>query len=957
MEETPIKWHSSIVRTTFMDYFIKEHGHVFVPSSPVVPNNDPTLQFANSGMNQFKPIFLGQVETNSEQANLKRAVNSQKCIRAGGKMNDLEDVGKDSYHHTFFEMLGNWSFGDYFQEEVIDMAMKLLLNVFGLSPDRLYATYFEGDPKENLECDEKARELWRKYLPDDHILPGSKRDNFWEMGPTGPCGPCSEIHYDRIGGRNAAHLVNQDDPNVIEVWNLVFMQFNREADGSLKKLPKKHVDTGMGFERLVSILQDKYSNYDIDIFQTIFKEIEVVTGAPPYTGKMGDEDVDKKDMAYRVVADHIRTLTFAISDGACPGPFGRGYVLRRILRRAIRYGKEFLGAKEGFFSQLVPVVVKTMGPFFTKLDDTVDRVIEALTIEERKFEESVTSGIQAFHTLTKNLKPGDVIPAETILILHNTHGFPDDLTQLMGEEKGLTSDIEGFNVLMQKKKAEAREKHFKRTQRAHLDLTTLASAQLDELKVDRTEDHFKYSLDKLDAKIVAIWTGKEFVTEFNSTEPVVVILDRTNFYGESGGQVGDHGVFVGENLKFNVSDAKIFGKHVSHYGTIESGVLKVSTTVVCEVDIDKRLPTMSNHTSTHLVNHALRTVLGDGVEQQGSVVYPKKLRFDYSYSKTVTKDQIKEIDTTVCNLIAKELNVYWAEVPLETAKAISGIRAMFGERYPNPVRVVSVGVPVDELVKAPLRDEWRSYPIELCGGTHLSNIREAELFTIIQEGQHEQGVRRLVAVTGEQARNAHEEASDLSNVFNELKKITDCDKLRLAINDFIGLLEKATIPVWRRMQFREDLEPIQAKSFKDYVARMKEQASSSGDYTKNVLEKLKETNSPYWVDILDVGANNDALHKAAKAIVDGSKDQPIAVLLLSADKSNPKKPRAIVVSNVPKQLVDKGFKASDWAKATALAFGGKAGGKDLVAQGSGSQPDLIEKAKEEALNYAKGILG
>lgn len=960
MEEVPVKWHSSTVRTVFIDYFIKEHGHVFVPSSPVVPNNDPTLQFANSGMNQFKPIFLGQVEENSEQAKLKRAVNSQKCIRAGGKMNDLEDVGKDTYHHTFFEMLGNWSFGDYFQEEAIDMAMQLMINVFGLSPDRLYATYFEGDPKENLDCDTKARELWRKYLPEDHILPGNKRDNFWEMGPTGPCGPCSEIHYDRIGGRNASHLVNQDDPNVIEVWNLVFMQFNREADGTLKKLPRRHVDTGMGFERLVSILQDKYSNYDIDIFQNIFKAIRQVTGAEPYTGKMGDEDPEKKDMAYRVIADHIRTLTFAISDGASPGPVGRGYVLRRILRRAIRYGKEFLGAQQGFLAKLVPVVVETMGAFYTKLEeqDTVQRVVEAIEIEEAKFEKSFASGFQVFHTATKNLQPGDTIPAETVLNLYDTHGFPDDLTRLMGEEKGLHTDIEGFERLMEENRQKSRAAHLKKTSKPHLDLTTLASAELeDDKKVLGTDDHYKYTLGNIEAQIVAIWTGKALVDEHKGDEAVVVILDKTNFYGESGGQVGDHGHLEAEGFKFVIDDVKVFGKYISHYGHIETGELKVGQKVTCEVDLDRRLPTMSNHTATHLVNHALRSILGNGVDQQGSVVYPERLRFDYSYNKSIGKEELRRIDAFVCEKIAKELRVYAKDVPLEIAKSIQGIRAMFGEKYPNPVRVVSVGVSVDDLVNDPSNEKWKDFAIELCGGSHLSNIREAELFTIVQEGQHEQGVRRLVAVTGEQARNAQEAADKLFNELNELNKIEDGDKLRLAINDFIGLLEKATIPAWKRIQLREDLEPIQAKSFKEYVARMKEQVSSAGDYIKETVEKLKETNDPFWVDILEVGSNNDALHKTSKALVEATKESPIGVLLLSADVSNPKKPKVIVVSNVPQEIADKGLKANVWAKETAVFFGGKAGGKDLVAQGSGTQTELIQTAKEEAIKIAKKILG
>lgn len=861
-------------------------------------------------------------------------------------------------------MLGNWSFGDYFKAEAIEMAFKLLTDVYGLDPDRLYATYFEGDNNENIECDDEAVEIWKKYLPSDHIVPGNKKDNFWEMGPTGPCGPCSEIHYDLIGGRNAAHLVNKDDPNVIEIWNIVFIQFNREPDGSLKKLPKKHIDTGMGFERLVSILQGTKSNYDTDIFREIFDAIQLKTNARPYQGKLGDEDPEKIDMAYRVVADHIRTLTFAISDGAIPGPVGRGYVLRRILRRAIRYGKEFLKAPEGFFSELVPVVVNKMKGFYPKLEESQEAIIKAIRIEEKKFEKSLITGTEIFKSKTKNLKKGDIIPASDVFLLYNTHGFPDDLTRIMAEERGLSIDHEGFEKILKEKKEESRKKHLQKTERAHLDLTTTASSILqDQRQVKPTDDQYKYSLDPIDATIVGIWDGKNILDEFsNFDKSVGIVLDKTNFYGESGGQIGDKGVIEGEGFRLLVEDTKIFGHYVLHFCKFdnerENSPVKVGSAVHCEVDMDRRKPTMSNHTSTHIVNFALRSILGDEVEQQGSVVYPKRLRFDYSYSSSVSKDQLRRIDELACEIISKEYNVYYLNIPLELAKSINGIRAMFGEKYPNPVRVVSIGVPVEKLVENPNNQEWRQYPIELCGGTHLSNVKEAQLFTIVQDSQHEQGVRRLVAVTGEQALEAHRLYNELEAMFESVKKEEDPVKLRFKINEFIGEFEKAVIPAWKRIHLREQLEVLQAKAFDSYKDQVKQQASSSEDYVKETIEKLKNTDGDvvFWVDIFNVGANNDALHKTAKALVEGLTEKKVAVLLLSSDTSNPKKPRVIVVSNVPKESVEKGLKANEWAKETALVFGGKAGGKDQVAQGSGTKVESIEEAKQKAIEYAKSKL-
>jgi len=957
-------WPSDKVRKAYIDFFVEKHGHTFVPSSPVVPNNDPTLQFANSGMNQFKPIFLGQVDPTSEQANLKRAANSQKCIRAGGKHNDLEDVGKDTYHHTFFEMLGNWSFGDYFQIEAIDMAWELLTGVYGLDPNRLYATYFEGDTKENLEPDAEALRLWGRYLPADHILKGNKKDNFWEMGATGPCGPCSELHYDRIGGgRNAAHLVNQDDPMVIEIWNLVFMQYNREADGKLKKLPHRHVDTGMGFERLTSILQDKPSNYDTDIFMVIFEEIQRITGTEPYGGKVGKDDVTKRDMAYRVVGDHIRTLTFAISDGSAPGPTDRGYVLRRILKRAIRYGREFLGAKPGFFAQLVPIVVTKMGGFFPKLLETQERVIEAIKLEEDRFDKSLEKGIAKFNTLTASLKAGQQICAQDVYVLYNAFGFPDDLTRLMAEERGLTIDSEGFNALMDKKREESRIALKDKVVAAELALTTDGAAKLKDQKVPITDDSHKFVLGEVDSSVLAIWTGKEFVQSWKKqgeSSGVGLVVANTNFYSEGGGQIADHGSITLNNgaATLSVIDVQSFGGYVMHICDVaegsEAAELTVGMSAHLEVDIDRRRPTMSNHTATHLVNHALREVLGDSVEQQGSSVTDKRLRFDFSYSKSVTAAQLGKIDELVCKLIARELAVYTGDVPLDMAKSINGLRAMFGEKYPNPVRVVSIGVPIADLVAAPYDAKWRAFPIELCGGTHLSNSREAKDFTIVEEGAHATGVHRLIAVTGEEAREALRVAVELETRLGEIKIMTDRSRLNIHVNEFIFQLENAVVPASRRAAMRDELEPLKAEAQKLVIAAQKEAQKSAGDYSGETLEKLKASGVSYWVETLEMGGNTEQLAKAAKGLLEAAKaaDMHVAVLLLSRDEANPKKLRTIVTAAVAPELTAK-LNASEWAKHASAALGGKGGGKPEVAQGQGPDVAKTPEAVQAAIEYAK----
>jgi alanyl-tRNA synthetase len=541
-------------------------------------------------MNQYKSIFLGTVDPASDLATIKRAVNSQKCIRAGGKHNDLDDVGKDSYHHTFFEMLGNWSFGDYFKKEAIFYSWDLLTKVYGLDPDRLYVTYFEGS--EGLDADIDAKELWLKVgVAEDHILPGDMKDNFWEMGDQGPCGPCSEVHYDRIGGgRNAAHLVNQDDPNVLEIWNNVFIQYNREPDRSLRSLPNKHIDTGMGFERLVSVLQDKMSNYDTDVFTPLFKRIQEITGAREYRGKFGDEDADGIDTAYRVVADHVRLLTFAISDGGVPNNVGRGYVVRRVLRRGARYARKYFNVEIGdFFSKLVPTLVQQMGDMFPEIKKKEDDVKEILDEEEKSFAKSLDRGEVMFEKYAQQCKSRDSkdLPGNDVWRLYDTYGFPVDLTKIMAEERGLT--INDKEVEEAQEKAREASKGEKKAAAGLVKLDVHDLGALENMKdVPKTDDEPKFGRENITATVKAIYHSKKFLKstkEVPEGEQFGVLLDRTNFYAEQGGQEYDTGKLVidGE-AEIDVQNVQVYAGYVLHTGELRYGEISVGSEVICEYD-------------------------------------------------------------------------------------------------------------------------------------------------------------------------------------------------------------------------------------------------------------------------------------------------------------------------------------------------------------------------------------
>ncbi|MFG0241614.1 MAG: alanine--tRNA ligase [Phycisphaerales bacterium JB054] len=1007
------------IRQTFIDYFVGRHAHRFVPSSPVIPHDDPTLLFANAGMNQFKPAFLGQVAPDSPLAGVTRAVNTQKCIRAGGKHNDLEDVGKDTYHHTFFEMLGNWSFGDFFKEEIIEWAWDLLTNVYKLPGERLYATYFGGDEASGLKPDTEARDLWRRFLPADRVLPGNMKDNFWEMGDTGPCGPCSELHFDRIGGRDAAALVNADDPNVIEIWNLVFIQYDRQQGGALKNLPAQHVDTGMGLERLASIIQGVTSNYDTDLFTPIFAAIENITHDPRgYHGKLGKDDPDGHDMAYRVIADHVRTLTFAITDGAVPSNEGRGYVLRRILRRAVRFGRQKLNAPPGFFSQLVPVVVEHMSGAFPELKKNPERVIEVIRDEEESFGKTLDRGIDHFngavvHTLNdlpliaeappgmirvqeirkdergwyystgwmhldagqpthhltvyadefslesvrRHFSRDPVFEGDQAFKLYDTYGFPLDLTVLMAEERGLAVDVDGFEKCMAEQKERSRGAQSTGSGETET-LDAEALARLKRLNVKPTDDGNKFNARDLRATVKAIWSGHNFEEHATATSNVArrigLIFDKTNHYAEMGGQVTDHGRALvsrernvgGHNHggEFKIEDVRTFGGYAVHFGRVVRGEIRVGDDVQLHIENQRRGQVASNHTATHLLNLGLRRVLGEGVEQKGSLVETDRLRFDFSHNKPVSPDELGLVEQIVAERIEQDLEVFADLAPLYVAKGINGLRAVFGETYPDPVRVVSVGVPIQTLLDDPDNAKWADYSIEFCGGTHVGRTSEAKAFALISETGIAKGIRRVEALTGVPAIAAHAAADDAEQRLDAAATL-DATDLAGEASAIAAELDQLALPVARKAALRARLAALQDRVKEAAKEAARAKAAEAATLARQIAANHASSSEPVIVAELDTGGDRAALQAAMKTIQSSCPGK--AVLLASVDPDG-EKPGVALLAAVPPELVKLGLKAGDWIRETATVLGGKGGGRPEQAQGGGPEIDKLGEALRTA---------
>ncbi|KAI9338147.1 tRNA synthetases class II (A)-domain-containing protein [Obelidium mucronatum] len=921
--EQETQWPLSKVRSTFVDFFVSKQGHTFVPSSSTIPVNDPTLLFANSGMNQFKPVFLGTVDPNSDMSKWKRAANSQKCIRAGGKHNDLEDVGKDVYHHTFFEMLGNWSFGDYFKKEAIHMAWELLTVVYKMPKDRLYITYFGGDEALGLGPDLEAKQLWLDLgLDPKHVIPFGSKENFWEMGDQGPCGPCSEIHFDRIGGRDASHLVNLDDPDVLEIWNLVFMQYNREPDRSLRSLPNKHIDTGAGLERVTSVLQNKRSNYDTDAFMGIFKKIQEMTGARPYSGLVGADDKDGVDTAYRVVADHVRTLTFAISDGGVPSNEGRGYVLRRILRRGARYVRRRFNAPIGnFFSTLVDTVVAEMGDAFPEIRRKVVDLKQILNEEEQSFAKTLDRGEKLFEGCIQTAKDRGTK-------LYDTYGFPVDLTRLMAEEIGFTVDEEQF--LAEQLKAKEKSKGGKVGDKGeNVGLDVVAIGKLEENPdVPPTDDSAKYDKKTIKATVKAIYKAPEFVKDIARKDfsgNFGIVLDKTNFYAEQGGQQYDTGILKIGKSEFVVEDVQVYGSYILHIGSLSSGTVKVGDKVEASYDEERRLPMANNHTATHILNYGLLKTLGEGVDQKGSLVTPEKLRFDFSQKNAPTTEQLKEIEAT-CNLIiSNDVKVYSREVPLAQAKNIKGLRAVFGEVYPDPVRVVTVGFNIDDVLADPTNDKWATNSIEFCGGTHVPKTGQIKKLVILEETSIAKGIRRIIAATGAEAKGAQRLAAEFKDKLIMARSLSGTS-LEGALKSLGKELDEIVIPVVTKAEFRKEFNELK-KAFDDADKNRKAQeVKEAVDKVKAVFEA--EPSPSFAVINLEVGANMKAVTSAG-AHVKGLGNK--SALFVSVDEEEDKVVYSAVVA---KEHISKGLKANAWAAVVAAAVGGKSGGKDDSAQGA-----------------------
>ena len=864
------------IRDSFKSFF-ESKGHQIVPSAPMVIKDDPTLMFTNAGMNQFKDIILGNAP-----AKYKRVADSQKCLRVSGKHNDLEEVGHDTYHHTMFEMLGNWSFGDYFKEEAISWAWEYLVDVLKLNPENLYATVFEGSAEDGLERDNEAAGYWEKYLPKDHIINGNKKDNFWEMGDTGPCGPCSEIHIDlrpaeeraKISGRD---LVNHDHPQVIEIWNLVFMQFNRKADGSLEGLPAKVIDTGMGFERLCMAMQGKTSNYDTDVFQPMIKAIATMAGTE--YGKDNQQDV-----AMRVIADHIRTIAFSITDGQLPSNAKAGYVIRRILRRAVRYGYTFLGQKQAFMYKLLPVLIDNMGEAYPELKAQQTLIEKVIKEEEDSFLRTLETGIRLLEKTMNEAKAAgkQEISGVDGFTLYDTFGFPLDLTELILRENGMTVNEEEFKAEMQKQKERARNAAAVETG----DWITLNEGETNFVGYDYTE----YETTILRYRQVK---------QKNQTLYQIVLSD-TPFYAESGGQVGDTGVLCSEFETIEIIDTKKENNLPIHIAK-KLPEHPEAPMMAC-VDTDKRNACAANHSCTHLLDEALREVLGTHVEQKGSLVSPDSLRFDFSHFQKVTDEEIRQVEHLVNAKIRENVALQeYRNLPIEKAKELGAI-ALFGEKYGDEVRVIQFG-----------------NSIEFCGGTHVSSTGKIGMVRIISESSVAAGVRRIEAITGERVEmmidKFQDTMADLKALFNNVPDLKSA--IRKAIEENAGL----------KKQVEEFMKEKAASLKNELIANAKEMGGV----------KVIKTVAPISADVAkDIAFQLKGEVTGSLLVVIGSVDggKPMLTVMLSED------------------LVKNGLKAGMLVKEAAKLILGGGGGAPHFATAGGKNPEGLLSAVDKVIELA-----
>ena len=861
------------IRNSFKKFF-EERNHHIVPSAPMVIKDDPTLMFTNAGMNQFKDIILG-----NKDAQWPRVADSQKCLRVSGKHNDLEEVGHDTYHHTMFEMLGNWSFGDYFKKEAIDYCWEYLVDVLKLDPSMMYATVFEGSPAEGLDRDNEAASYWEKHLPKDHIINGNRHDNFWEMGDTGPCGPCSELHIDLRSDEEkaaipGAQLVNKDNPQVIEIWNLVFMQYNRQADGSLEPLPAKVIDTGMGFERLCMALQGKKSNYDTDVFQPLIKKIGLLAGKE--YGKEHDTDV-----AMRVIADHVRTIAFSIADGQLPSNAKAGYVIRRILRRAVRYGYTFLGFKEAFMHLLVDTLIESMGEAYPELPAQADLIKHVIKEEEDAFLRTLETGMKMIDDVIKKAKASGSkeINGTVAFTLYDTYGFPLDLTELILKENEMTVNKEQFDAEMSKQKQRARN------------AAAVEASDWVELQDGHTE-FVGYDLTECETKILRYRHVVQKKNEFYQ-----VVLAKTPFYAEMGGQVGDKGLLINGDEKIEIIDTKRENNLPVHI--VKKMPADVNATFIAKIDSRNREAIACNHTATHLLHYALRKVLGNHVEQKGSYVDANMLRFDFSHFKKVTPEEIRQVEH-IANALVRQTIVReeHREMPIAEAREM-GAMALFGEKYGDKVRVIKYGDSV-----------------ELCGGTHVNNSGNIGMIKIISESSIAAGIRRIEAITGENVENAIDEIEDTLKGIKEL------------FNNAPDIMTAITKSINENASLHKQVDEF----IKDRVKMIKEQLYTTATNVNGI-------------SVLNLHGEFDAdIVKSLALSIKSDKKESVA--FVAATHNNGKPMLTIALSD---DLAKEGKNAGQIIREAAKLINGGGGGQPGFAQAGGKNVDGLQAALDKII--------
>ncbi len=867
------------IRESFKEFF-KSKGHQIVPSAPMVIKDDPTLMFTNAGMNQFKDIILGNVPPK-----YRRATDSQKCLRVSGKHNDLEEVGLDTYHHTMFEMLGNWSFGDYFKEGAIDYAWEYLVDVLHLNPDDLYVTVFEGAPDENLSRDNEAAGYWAKHVPADHIINGNKHDNFWEMGDTGPCGPCSEIHLDSRTPEEKAkvpgsQLVNKDDPQVIEIWNIVFMQFNRKADGSLESLPMHVIDTGMGFERLVRALQGKHSNYDTDVFQPLIQKISQLSG------KVYGKD-EKTDVAMRVIADHVRTISFSIAESQLPSNAKAGYVIRRILRRAVRYAYTFLDQKQAFIYRLVDTLIESMGHAYPELSQQPDLIKKVIKEEEETFLRTLETGIKLLDKVIADsqAKGKAEISGKEAFVLYDTYGFPLDLTELILKERGLSVNHKEFDEEMAKQK-----------QRARNAAAVEASDWVELLPGETT--FVGYDEVECETQILRYRKVKQKNNEYYQ-----IVLGKTPFYAEMGGQVGDTGVLISGDEKIEVFDTKRENNLPIHL--TKKLPTNPQASVVAQINKANRLATACNHTATHLLHEALREVLGTHVEQKGSYVSPTELRFDFSHFQKMTDEEIEAVERLANRKVREAIQLEeHRNVPIAEAKAM-GAMALFGEKYGEEVRVIKYG-----------------NSVELCGGTHVQNTGNIGMIKIVSEGSIAAGIRRIEAITGENVENA---IRDFQDTIKYISTALNSTNIRQALQKTIA----------ENSELRKEAENMakeRIKTLSKQLVDKKETLANGIQLVSLTGIRIPEIVKGVAFAIREISATNTAFVAATV----NAEQKPMLTVMLTDD------------------LVKDGLNASQIVRDAAKMIKGGGGGQPGFAQAGGKEAEGIAEAFKKMIETIKG---